>query len=54
MRRERRKPKVIVTKVQQAHVLASQGTPIADAIRSIGAGYVGLALQKWRAIPYGR
>jgi len=36
MPKKRREPKEVVAKLRQAHVLASQGTPVADAIRRIG------------------
>lgn len=36
MPKKRHKPEEIVAKLSQVDVLASQGTPIADAIRQIG------------------
>jgi putative transposase len=36
MAKKRHKPEEIVAKLRQVDVLLSQGTPIADAIRSIG------------------
>jgi putative transposase len=36
MARKRHKPEEVVAKLRQVDVLTSQGTPIADAIRSIG------------------
>ena len=36
MRKKRHKPEEIVAKLRQVDVLTSQGTPIADAIRTIG------------------
>jgi len=36
MSRKRHKPEKIVAKLRQVDVLVSQGTPIGDAIRSIG------------------
>src|SRR3954465_5220559 len=36
MSRKRHKPEEIVSKLRQVDVLVSQGTPVADAIRTIG------------------
>ncbi len=36
MPRKRHKPEEIIAKLRQVDVLASQGTPIADAVRQIG------------------
>ena len=36
MPKKRHKPEEIVAKLRQVDVLASQGVPIADAIRQIG------------------
>lgn len=36
MAKQRHKPEEIVAKLRQVDVLTSQGTPMADAIRSIG------------------
>jgi len=36
MSRKRHKPEEIVAKLRQVDVLVAQGTPVADAIRSIG------------------
>src|SRR3954465_15180524 len=36
MRKKRHTPEEIVSKLRQVDVLVSQGTPVADAIRSIG------------------
>ena len=35
-RRKKHSPEEIVAKLRQAEVLAAQGTPVADAVRSIG------------------
>ena len=36
MSRKRHKPEEIVSKLRQVDVLVAQGTPVADAVRSIG------------------
>ena len=36
MPRERHKPEEIIAKLRQVDVLMAQGTPVADAVRSIG------------------
>ena len=36
MSRKRHKPEEIVAKLRQVDVLTAQGTPVADAVRSIG------------------
>src|SRR3982751_1458889 len=36
MRQKRHPPEEIISKLRQADVLVAQGTPVADAIRSIG------------------
>ena len=36
MRKKRHTPEEIVSKLRQVNVLVSQGTPLAEAIRSIG------------------
>jgi transposase-like protein len=46
MARKKRKPEEIVAKLRQVDVLTSQGTPIADAIRSIGVTEV--TYYRWR------
>ena len=46
MRRSCRKGHLIVAKLRQVDVLTSQGTPIADAIRSIGVTEV--TYYRWR------
>ena len=46
MARKRHKPEEIVAKLRQVDVLTSQGTPIADAIRSIGVTEV--TYYRWR------
>jgi transposase InsO family protein len=37
MSKKRHKPEEIVSKLRQVAVLTAQGTPVADAVRSIGA-----------------
>jgi hypothetical protein len=37
-RRKKHSPEEIVVKLRQVEVSAGQGTPVADAIRSIGCG----------------
>jgi putative transposase len=44
--RKRHKPEEVVAKLRQVDVLTSQGTPIADAIRSIGVTEV--TYYRWR------
>jgi transposase-like protein len=51
MARKKHKPEEIVAKLRQVDVLTSQGTPIADAIRSIGVTEV--TYYRWRS-EYGR
>jgi putative transposase len=46
MAKKRHKPEEIVTKLRQVDVLTSQGTPIVDAIRSIGVTEV--TYYRWR------
>ena len=46
MAKKRHKPEEIVAKLRQVDVLTSQGTPIADAIRSIGVTEV--TYYRWR------
>ena len=46
MARKKHKPEEIVAKLRQVDVLTSQGTPIADAIRSIGVTEV--TYYRWR------
>ena len=46
MARQKHKPEEIVAKLRQVDVLTSQGTPIADAIRSIGVTEV--TYYRWR------
>jgi len=36
MRKKRHTPEEIVSKLRQVDVLVAQGTPVADAVRSIG------------------
>ena len=46
MSRKRHKPEEIVAKLRQVDVLVSQGTPIGDAVRSIGVTEV--TYYRWR------
>ena len=46
MGRKRHKPEEIVAKLRQVDVLTAQGTPVADAIRSIGVTEV--TYYRWR------
>jgi putative transposase len=46
MSRKRHKPEEIVAKLRQVDVLVAQGTPVADAIRSIGVTEV--TYYRWR------
>jgi putative transposase len=46
MAKKRHKPEEIVAKLRQVDVLTSQGTPIVDAIRSIGVTEV--TYYRWR------
>lgn len=46
MARKKHKPEEIVAKLRQVDVLLSQGTPITDAIRSIGVTEV--TYYRWR------
>jgi putative transposase len=46
MPRKRHKPEEIVAKLRQVDVLTSQGTPVAEAIRSIGVTEV--TYYRWR------
>jgi transposase-like protein len=46
MPKKRHKPEEIVAKLGQVDVMASQGTPIANAIRQIGATEV--TYYRWR------
>src|SRR6202521_625455 len=46
MAKKRHKPEQIVAKLRQVDVLTSQGTPIVDAIRSIGVTEV--TYDRWR------
>ena len=47
MAKKRHKPEEIVAKLRQVDVLTSQGTPMADAIRSIGVTEV--TYYRWRS-----
>src|SRR5213080_5612885 len=46
MSRKRHKPEEIVSKLRQVDVLVAQGTPVADAIRTIGVTEV--TYYRWR------
>ena len=46
MSRKRHKPEEIVAKLRQVDVLTAQGTPVADAVRSIGVTEV--TYYRWR------
>jgi putative transposase len=46
MARKRHKPEEIVAKLRQVDVLTAQGTPVAEAIRSIGVTEV--TYYRWR------
>jgi putative transposase len=46
MPRKRHKPEEIVAKLRQVDVLTAQGTPVADAVRSIGVTEV--TCYRWR------
>ena len=46
MSRKRHKPEEIVSKLRQVDVLIAQGTPVADAVRSIGVTEV--TYYRWR------
>ena len=41
MSRKRHKPEEIIAKLRQVDVLTAQGTPVADAMRSVGVTEVG-------------
>ena len=47
MSRKRHKPEEIVAKLRQVDVLTAQGTPVADALRSIGVTEVGFGTSCW-------
>ena len=47
MSRKRHKPEEIVSKLRQVDVLIAQGTPVADAVRSIGVTEVGFGTSCW-------
>ena len=47
MARKRHKPEEIVAKLRQVDLLTSQGTPMSDAIRSIGVTEV--TYYRWRS-----
>jgi transposase len=49
MGRKRHKPEEIVAKLRQVDVLTAQGTPVSDAIRSIGVTEV--TYYRWRQDP---
>ena len=57
MSRKRHKPEEIVAKLRQVDVLTAQGTPVADAVRSIGVTEVGFGTSCWMgrsSTAYGR
>ena len=47
MSRKRHKPEEIGSKLRQVDVLMAQGTPVADAVRSIGVTEVGFGMNCW-------
>ena len=47
MSRRRDTPEEIVSKLRQVDVLIAQGTPVADAVRSIGVTEVGSETNCW-------
>src|SRR3712207_3724921 len=47
MSSQRHKPEEIVAKLRQVDVLVAPGTPVADAIRSIGVTEVGFGMNCW-------
>src|SRR5215217_5613349 len=47
MRQKRHTPEEIISKLRQVDVLVAQGTPVADAIRSIGVTEV-VIIESWR------
>ena len=47
MSRKRHKPEEIVAKLRQVDVLTAQGTPVAEAVRSIGVTEVGFGTSCW-------
>ena len=49
MSRKRHKPEEIIAKLRQVDVLVAQGTPVADAVRSIGVTEVGCGMNCWMA-----
>ena len=52
MARKRHKPEEIVSKLRQVDVLVAQGTPVADAVRSIGVTEVSCDRKLARALQY--
>jgi putative transposase len=46
MRKKRHTPEAIVSKLRQVDVLVAQGTPVADAVRTIGVTEV--TYYRWR------
>ena len=52
MSRKRHKPEEIVSKLRQVDVLVAQGTPVADAVRSIGVTEVSCDRKLARALQY--
>jgi hypothetical protein len=49
MRKKRHTPEEIVSKLRQVDVLVAQGTPVADAVRTIGVTEVGCGTSCWMA-----
>src|ERR1051325_435065 len=47
MRKKRHTPEEIVSKLRQVDVLVAQGTPVADAVRSIGVTRP-VVIESWR------
>jgi hypothetical protein len=52
MSRKRHKPEEIVSKLRQVDVLVAQGTPVADAVRSIGVTEVSCDRKLATALQY--
>ena len=53
MSRKRHKPEEIVAKLRQVDVLVAQGTPVAEAIRTIGVTEVSCDRKLAMALQYG-
>ena len=52
MRQKRHTPEEIVSKLRQVDVLVAQGTPVADAVRSIGVTEVSCDRKLATALQY--